>query len=184
MPARSPLSIHHVHFSGVFRFRVPYVWDDPCSKAFNVLQTALITAPVLAYPDVNRPFILDTDASNIGVGAVLSQQGDSGEQHGNADALSWRLCAAAGCENCPRQEARAQLALMVATLRAVDGEAGWLPLTSTQVQEEQEWDAALAHVRGWLAAGRQPEWADVAALEAEMKAYHSQWHGLEMRDGH
>ncbi|KAJ8410228.1 hypothetical protein AAFF_G00202090 [Aldrovandia affinis] len=58
----------------------PYVWDDTCSQAFNVLQTSLITAPVLAYPDVNRPFILDTDASNVGVGAVLSQQSDSGEQ--------------------------------------------------------------------------------------------------------
>ncbi|KAJ8394496.1 hypothetical protein AAFF_G00045060 [Aldrovandia affinis] len=55
----------------------PYVWDDPCAQAFNVLQTALITAPVLAYPDANRPFILDTDASNVGIGAVLSQQSDS-----------------------------------------------------------------------------------------------------------
>ncbi|KAJ8406835.1 hypothetical protein AAFF_G00297510 [Aldrovandia affinis] len=35
----------------------PYVWDDPCIQAFNVLQTALITAPVLAYPDANRPFM-------------------------------------------------------------------------------------------------------------------------------
>ncbi|KAJ8402316.1 hypothetical protein AAFF_G00371810 [Aldrovandia affinis] len=58
----------------------PYVWDDPCAQAFNVLQTALITAPVLAYPDANRPFILDTDASNVGVGTVLSQPSDSGEQ--------------------------------------------------------------------------------------------------------
>ncbi|KAJ8395017.1 hypothetical protein AAFF_G00039680 [Aldrovandia affinis] len=66
-------------------------------------------APVLAYSDVNRPFIIDTDASNVGVGAVLSQQGDSGEQ-------------------------------------AVDGEAGWIPLTPSQVQEEQERDVTLAHV--------------------------------------
>ncbi|KAJ8416826.1 hypothetical protein AAFF_G00327040 [Aldrovandia affinis] len=71
----------------------PYVWDDPCSQAFNILQTALITAPVQAYPDMNRPFIFDTDASNVGVGAVMSQQSDSREQ-----------------------EAWAQLALMVATL--------------------------------------------------------------------
>ncbi|KAJ8385322.1 hypothetical protein AAFF_G00190380 [Aldrovandia affinis] len=63
----------------------PYVWDDPCAQAFNVLQTALITAPVLAYPDANRPFILDTDASNVGVGAILSQQSDSGEQVSRPD---------------------------------------------------------------------------------------------------
>ncbi|KAJ8347426.1 hypothetical protein AAFF_G00205710 [Aldrovandia affinis] len=66
-----------------------------------------------------------------------------------------------------------------ATLRAVDGEAGWLPLIPTQVQEEQERDAALAHVRGWLAAGRRSEWADMAAPRAETKA----WGGLEVRDG-
>ncbi|KAJ8396456.1 hypothetical protein AAFF_G00017620 [Aldrovandia affinis] len=58
----------------------PYVWDYPCAQAFNALQTALIMAPVLAYPDANRPFILDTDASNVGVGAVLSQPSDSREQ--------------------------------------------------------------------------------------------------------
>ncbi|KAJ8384485.1 hypothetical protein AAFF_G00205060 [Aldrovandia affinis] len=43
----------------------PYIWDDPCAQAFNALQTALITAPVLAYPGANRPFMLDTDASNL-----------------------------------------------------------------------------------------------------------------------
>ncbi|KAJ8367448.1 hypothetical protein AAFF_G00317680 [Aldrovandia affinis] len=70
-------------------------------------------------------------------------------------------------------EARAQLAPTVATLRAVDGEAGWLPLSPApaplpaQVQEEQEQDAVLVHVRSWLVAGKQPEWADVAALDTE-----------------
>ncbi|KAJ8385870.1 hypothetical protein AAFF_G00179360 [Aldrovandia affinis] len=58
----------------------PYIWDDPCAQAFNALQTTLITAPVLAYPNANWPFVLDTDASNVGVGAVLSQPSDSGEQ--------------------------------------------------------------------------------------------------------
>ncbi|KAJ8371916.1 hypothetical protein AAFF_G00298680 [Aldrovandia affinis] len=137
-----------------------------------------------------RPFILDTDASNVGVGAVLSQPSDSGEQHGNTDALSRRSYAAAGCEHCPRQEARAQLAPTVATLRTVDGEVSCLPLSLSlakvakfQVQEAQERDAALIHVQSWLAAGKRPEWADVAALDTETRAYHYQWDSLEAQDG-
>ncbi len=42
--------------------------------AFEQLKARLISAPVLAYPDPTRPFILDTDASNEGIGAVLSQE--------------------------------------------------------------------------------------------------------------
>ena len=41
--------------------------------AFSRLKTALIEAHVLSYPDLTLPFILDTDASSVGIGAVLSQ---------------------------------------------------------------------------------------------------------------
>ncbi|KAJ8395392.1 hypothetical protein AAFF_G00033770 [Aldrovandia affinis] len=62
---------------------------------------------------------------------------------------------------------------------------GWLPSPSppAQVQEAQERDAALVHVQSWLAAGKRPEWADVAALDTETRVYHSQWASLEVRDG-
>ncbi|KAJ8384486.1 hypothetical protein AAFF_G00205070 [Aldrovandia affinis] len=84
---------------------------------------------------------------------------------GTADAPSWRPCAVAGCEHCPRQEAQAQLALTVATLRTDDGEAGCLPLSPAQVQEAQECDAVLTHVQSWLAAGKRPERANMATLD-------------------
>ncbi|KAJ8364795.1 hypothetical protein SKAU_G00136260 [Synaphobranchus kaupii] len=58
----------------------PFNWDDACTAAFTQLQTALTRAPVLAYPDVQKAFIVDTNASNMGVGAVLSQQGEEGER--------------------------------------------------------------------------------------------------------
>ncbi|MES9884745.1 MAG: reverse transcriptase domain-containing protein [Sedimenticola sp.] len=50
-----------------------FVWTDACSEAFDTLREALITAPVLSYPSTRSNFILDTDASGVGVGAVLSQ---------------------------------------------------------------------------------------------------------------
>ncbi|XP_042073272.1 uncharacterized protein LOC121813519 [Haplochromis burtoni] len=55
-------------------------WGDACAAAFAQLKEALTRAPVLAYPDARQPFIVDTDASNVGVGAVLSQQDEAGER--------------------------------------------------------------------------------------------------------
>ena len=49
-------------------------WTTECSEAFEKLKHMLITAPILAHPDFTQPFILDTDASNQAIGAVLSQK--------------------------------------------------------------------------------------------------------------
>ena len=51
-------------------------WKGECEKAFDALRTALTTAPVLAYPDYTKPFVVETDASDKGLGAVLSQKQD------------------------------------------------------------------------------------------------------------
>lgn len=56
-------------------------WDGNCETAFQTLKEKLTTAPVLAFPDVNGgQFILDCDASNSGIGAVLSQLQDGAEK--------------------------------------------------------------------------------------------------------
>ena len=51
----------------------PFSWTKDCTSAFAELKLRLTSTPILTYPDFQLPFILDTDASNTGVGAVLSQ---------------------------------------------------------------------------------------------------------------
>ena len=52
----------------------PFIWRDEQEHAFNALKTALTTAPVLAFPNFQEPFILVTDASGKGLGAALMQR--------------------------------------------------------------------------------------------------------------
>lgn len=52
-----------------------FVWTQLTDQAFSALKTALVSTPVLAFPDFTKPFIVETDASDKGVGAVLQQDG-------------------------------------------------------------------------------------------------------------
>ena len=52
---------------------VPFVWRPECAAAFLLLRHALVRAPILAFPTESGDYVLDTDASNFGLGGVLSQ---------------------------------------------------------------------------------------------------------------
>ncbi|GFT46293.1 retrovirus-related Pol polyprotein from transposon 412 [Trichonephila clavipes] len=57
-----------------------FIWTGECDNAFNKLKDALTSALILAYPEIGKQFILDTDASHESVGAVLSREID-GQEH-------------------------------------------------------------------------------------------------------
>ena len=55
---------------------VPFVFDDDCVQAFEILKKALISATIVRPPDWNLPFEIMCDASDYDVGAVLGQRVD------------------------------------------------------------------------------------------------------------
>jgi len=50
-----------------------FEWTSQCEEAISKLKQALITSPILAMPNDTDPFLLDTDACDVSIGAVLSQ---------------------------------------------------------------------------------------------------------------
>ena len=54
-------------------------WTELHNDSFEKLKLALTSAPILAYPNYSKPFLLETDASLKGLGAVLSQEDDDGK---------------------------------------------------------------------------------------------------------
>lgn len=56
-------------------------WTDECQRAFETLKSALISPPILRFPDMNRDFILTTDASGHALGYILGQIDDDGREY-------------------------------------------------------------------------------------------------------
>lgn len=50
-----------------------FVWTSSANQAFEVLKTALTSAPILTLPNFDKPFVAETDASDKGIGTVLQQ---------------------------------------------------------------------------------------------------------------
>ncbi len=60
---------------------VPFIWHNAQHQTFESLQHALTHTLVSAFPDYKKPFILCTDSSSLGVGAVLMQASESQRSH-------------------------------------------------------------------------------------------------------
>lgn len=61
--------------------KVDFYWTDGCQHAFEQTKSLLINASVLAAPQFDQPFKLAVDACDVGIGAVLLQDGPDGIEH-------------------------------------------------------------------------------------------------------
>lgn len=60
---------------------VHFEWSADCQSAFERIKVLLVSSPTLRYPDFKREFVLMTDASDVGVGVVLSQTDHDGKEY-------------------------------------------------------------------------------------------------------
>ena len=72
--------LHNLTAGGVTK-RQPVVWLPKQESAFQQLKEALVSAPILLIPDVLKRFVMETDASDFAVGAVLLQDGEDSLLH-------------------------------------------------------------------------------------------------------
>jgi phospholipid-translocating ATPase len=57
------------------------IWNSECDERFNLIKDLLCKAPVLRYPNFDKEFILDVDASFNSIGGILSQMDNNGNEH-------------------------------------------------------------------------------------------------------
>ena len=57
------------------------VWNEECEGVFKALKNVLCSDPVLNSPNFKKGFIVQMDTSDRGVGAVLYQAGEDGQEH-------------------------------------------------------------------------------------------------------
>ena len=60
---------------------VKYQWSKDCQIAFENLKELMTATPVLIHANLQKPFILTTDASQDSIGYILSQEGSDGKEH-------------------------------------------------------------------------------------------------------
>ncbi|GBN83301.1 Retrovirus-related Pol polyprotein from transposon 297, partial [Araneus ventricosus] len=174
--------------------RTNFNWTEECEKSFNSLKQALITSPVLTYPRTDKEFILDTDASNEGIGAVLSQKigneecvigyfskslASQGTSHGNADALSRRPCKE-NCKHCTNAEKKFGMETDI-SVKVLTTEDAW---SSSEVQKAQLEDPAIKPIlERKLNSDDRPSWQEIAPESPETKRYWALWDSLHLKDG-
>ncbi len=71
--------------------KIPFRWSSAAEAAFAKLKGCFVSAPILITPDPSRQFVVEVDASEVGVGAILSQRSSSDDKMHPCAYFSHRL---------------------------------------------------------------------------------------------
>ena len=122
-----------------------FQWTVACQDSFKALRALLIRAPVLAFPKEDLPYIVDTDASDYGIGGVLSQNIEGTEHVIAYHSKSLNPAQQKYCTT------RRELLAVVATLDHFKG-YGWGPKFLVRTDHAAlVWLTNLKNIQGMLA---------------------------------
>jgi hypothetical protein len=68
-------------FMRLLKKDTPFIWDERTQQSFDALKKALVSAPLLKYPDYSRDYLLYIAASEETIGMVLVQEDDELREH-------------------------------------------------------------------------------------------------------
>ncbi|GFW61144.1 retrovirus-related Pol polyprotein from transposon opus [Trichonephila clavipes] len=139
---------------------------------YRKLKEALTSSPILIYPQPDEPFILDTDASNESVGAVLSQEIDGQERV----VAYWK-----NCRHCSRVETKYDYAIRQITTSTATPPDPW---SDEKVREDQMADPDIKPLIEFMeSSSNKPSWQDISAYSPTTKQYWALWNSLHLRNG-
>ncbi|GFV03756.1 retrovirus-related Pol polyprotein from transposon 412 [Trichonephila clavipes] len=185
--------------------------DKECEDSFLQLKEALTSSPILIYPQPDKPFILDTDASNESVGAVLSQEieGTSRSLLENTEGqvARWiqrlneyyfdirhrkgsshgnadalsRRPCPENCRHCSRVETKYDYAIRQITTSTATPPDPW---SDEKVREDQMVDPDIKPLIEFMeSSSNKPSWQDISAYSPTTKQYWALWNSLHLRNG-
>lgn len=74
------VEVHKINKKIKQNVNAKWEWGQPQKESYDALRAALISTPILAHPNFEKPFIVDTDASLYALGAVCSQLDENGQE--------------------------------------------------------------------------------------------------------
>ncbi|KAK1681539.1 hypothetical protein QYE76_042387 [Lolium multiflorum] len=112
-----------------------FEWIDKCEESFQKLKTKLTTTPILIMPDITKPFDVYCDASKIGLGCVLMQEGKYifTQKELNMRQRRW-----------------------LELIKDYDMEIHYHPGKSNVIKEAQKGNASIDGIKSQIAAGKAP----------------------------
>ena len=134
-----------------------FEWMIEHQEAFDALKEALCMAPVLGYPDFTREFILETDASLKGLGAILSQQ----QKDGSIRVIAYASRSLCPSERSMRNYSSAKLELLVLKWAATEKFQDYLLGLQFQVYTDNN---PLAYIQESKLGASQIRWLSELAL--------------------